>query len=88
MTSDAQTPTPESARGPGRLALALVALVVVVALIQLAVSVPGGSSSATPDSVATCNFLFPHAELPSDHVTAVNVENFRLDCERGQRLPK
>ena len=88
MTQQEDQPTAKPVPVRGRLAWALVALVVVAALVQVAVSAPVGSSTATPDSVATCNFLFPHAELPADYVAARAVEQFRHDCERGQALPR
>jgi hypothetical protein len=90
MTPDPPEPsTPSSSRHVGvRVGWALLALVLVVAVIQLAVSAPGGSSHSTPDSVTTCNFLFPHSELPSNHVAASIVEEFRYRCERGMPLPK
>ena len=55
-----------------------VALILVVALIQLFANLPSGSESASPYSASTCEFLFfgpSHGE-------------FRFACERGQQLPK
>jgi hypothetical protein len=56
--------------------------------VQLAVSVPGGSGTATPDGAETCKFLFPHSEEPSNLVAARVVEEFRYRCARGLALPK
>jgi hypothetical protein len=54
-----------------------VALIVLAALVQIMVNLPGGAQSSTPYSAETCEFLFPgpHGE-------------FRIACQKGGPLPK
>jgi hypothetical protein len=75
---------PVRARG----AWTVLALVLVVSVVQGGFNSPAGSSTATPDSVATCNSLFPHSEQASNLLAARLVEAFRSRCERGLPLKK
>jgi hypothetical protein len=68
---------PSARRGGGLRTLIPVALILLAALIQIMVNLPGGTESSTPYSAETCEFLFPgpHGE-------------FRIACQKGAALPK
>jgi hypothetical protein len=66
-----------SARRTSRLKTILpVAAILLAALVQIMINLPGGAESSTPYSAETCEFLFPgpHGE-------------FRIACQKGQPLP-
>jgi hypothetical protein len=69
-------------------AWALVAALVLAALIQLVVNLPGGTAHGAPYSAATCNAIFPLTGGSVDRSADADTQIFRLDCRDGVQLPR
>jgi hypothetical protein len=71
------TAAPRARRRSGLKTIIPVAAILLAALVQIMINLPGGAESSTPYSAETCEFLFPgpHGE-------------FRIACQKGEALPK
>jgi hypothetical protein len=80
-------PAPPAASG-SLVAWALIAALVVAALVQLVVNLPGGTAHGAPYSAATCNTIFPLTGGPADRSADADTQVFRLDCRDGAQPPR